>query len=108
MRKYFIHGCVGRGLDLDSRARLAPAPAGTLGFFETCILQECETWDPNKYGIHCLPEIEKWDLDKYGICQNIFVGFKKWDPYIFKKSAFSENVVTITMKSTSKKHMRLL
>ena len=35
MRKYFIPGCVGRGLDLDLRVRPAPAlpaPSGNLGF----------------------------------------------------------------------------
>ena len=28
-RKYFIPGCVGRGLDLDLRIRPAPAPAAS-------------------------------------------------------------------------------
>ena len=32
MRKYFIPGCVGRGLDLDLRVRPAPAASGNLGF----------------------------------------------------------------------------
>ena len=35
MRKYFIPGCVGRGLDLDLRVRpapAAPAASGNLGF----------------------------------------------------------------------------
>ena len=33
MRKYFIPGCVGRGLDLDLRVRPVPAAAGNLGFY---------------------------------------------------------------------------
>ena len=31
LRKYFIPGCVGRGLDLDLRIRPAPAPAASSG-----------------------------------------------------------------------------
>ena len=31
MRKYFIPGCVGRGLDLDLRVRPAAAASGNLG-----------------------------------------------------------------------------
>ena len=31
MRKYFIPGCVGRGLDLDLRVRPAPAASGDQG-----------------------------------------------------------------------------
>ena len=32
LRKYFIPGCVGRGLDLDLRIRPAPAASGNPGF----------------------------------------------------------------------------
>ena len=40
LQKYFVPGCVGRGLDLDLRARPTPAPAasGNLEIWEVCPL----------------------------------------------------------------------
>ena len=101
MRKDFIPGCAGRGLDLDLRVRpapVAPAPAGILGFFETpCVFadglkmrprQVCDLFKPQfcrnlKNGTrrnmgffktdYFLQELAKWDKDKSEIFQIPFV-----------------------------------
>ena len=40
----FHPGCVGRGLDLDSRVRPAPAASGNFGFFKQLICRNSEKW----------------------------------------------------------------
>ena len=48
MRKYFIPGCIERGLHLDLRVRPpAPAASGNLGCYKTHFVWEFETWDPD-------------------------------------------------------------
>ena len=107
LRKYFMPGCVGRVLDLDSRIRPRATASDMFLFNPQCVL--AGIWRMRPWQLRDVSKLyfwwkfEKWDPDKDGIWKNpnsySLRDSHKWDPGILQQSFQKYNMDPFRMSA---------